>query len=102
MGRSKAIRLWLDDRRPKPFGFHVRCRTAEEAKAWLLTSRITHISFDHDLGPGSTGYDVAKWIEEQAHCGKLKALTWEIHSANPVGRRNIEWAMQSAKRAWDR
>jgi len=31
----------------------------------------------------------------------IKPFTWEIHSANPVGRKNIEQAMKSAERFWN-
>ena len=96
------IKLWLDDIRPMPEGFTHWAKTADEAIELLRTGEVTEISFDHDLGPetAGTGYDVAKFIEEQAHLGKSKPVSWRIHSANPVGRTNIEAAMKSAERAW--
>ncbi|HLL52191.1 MAG TPA: cyclic-phosphate processing receiver domain-containing protein [Myxococcaceae bacterium] len=96
------MRLWIDDVRPMPAGFDVHARTAREALAHLRSGGVVHVSFDHDLGATSakTGYDVAEWIEREAHAGRLRRLTWAIHSANPVGQKNIRAAMESADRAW--
>lgn len=67
----------------------------------MLEKGIIHfVSFDHDLGIGKTGYDIAKWIEQKAYEGKIKKLKWEIHSANPVGEKNIRMAMENADRYW--
>ena len=60
-----------------------------------------HISFDHDLGDNRlSGYDLAKWVERRAHLNQIKRITWDIHSANPVGRKNIEMAMSNADKYW--
>lgn len=52
-----------------------------------------HISFDHDLGYNvPTGYDFAKWIVESVLDGDLEipeGFTFEVHSMNPVGKKNI-------------
>lgn len=100
------MRLWIDDVRPMPGGYGMWAKTAKEAIAYLMNGiiAVTHISFDHDLGApeNGTGYDVACWIERwlfEHH--NLPRLTWEIHSANPVGRENIQRAMESAERIWD-
>jgi hypothetical protein len=94
--------LFLDDLRQPPDGA-VCCRTAKEALRLLETGQVTHISFDHDLGTTLTGYDVAKRIEQWVMEGKIPLPSWEVHSANPVGRQNIEAAMRSAERwcNWD-
>lgn len=51
------------------------------------------ISFDHDLGDGPTGYDVAIEIVERllndVPPGKLP-FEYRIHSADPIGARNID------------
>lgn len=99
------MRLWLDDVRPMPVGFDCWAKTSGEAIIKIASScpvnDVTHISFDHDLGENAgTGYDVAKYIEELACYRMFHPITWEIHSANPVGRRNIEQAMKSAERFW--
>ena len=93
------MRLWLDDLRPMPLDYDIHCRTAEAAVLILETDEIDHISFDHDLGTnGGTGYDVAILIESYAASGIKLVESWEIHSANPVGRKNIKAAMTAAER----
>lgn len=97
------MKLWIDDNRLKPEGFDIQARTAPEAIAIIKTGEIKFISFDHDLGLGSagTGYDVAKWIEKNAFDGIMKPAEWVVHSANPVGRKNIDRAMMKAKQFWE-
>lgn len=98
------IRLWLDDLRPMPNDFTLHVKTAHEAIEILKTNDVEYISFDHDLGEekNGTGYDVAKWIEENVYNKVIKMMEWNIHSANPVGRKNIESAMKSAERLVNR
>ncbi len=94
------MKIWLDDLRPAENIDYVVCATAEQAIALINLGDVTFISFDHDLGEGLTGYDVAKFIEEGAHTGSIRPIFYKIHSANPVGRKNIEFAMNSALDAW--
>ena len=94
---SNRIFLFLDDLRDPPPGF-VLCRTAGEAIERLRTGTVAMISFDHDLGVGPTGHDVAKFIEAWVAAGEIPMPDWTIHSANPVGRANIEATMQAARR----
>jgi hypothetical protein len=74
---------------------------------WINTNGLPDmICFDHDLAdireiPNSTlvlasdwneektGYDCAKWLVEYCMDNNLKLPDWEIQSANPVGRDNI-------------
>ena len=98
--------IWLDDERPirdayktilnKATPHHCDiagwslCRTGEEAiKELASLSKISNckifISFDHDLGQGINGYDVAKWIIEN----EIQIAGFTVHSMNPVGRQNI-------------
>ena len=101
-----GVKLWLDDIREVPEGW-VWFKTAEEAIEALKSGLYTEISFDHDLGDEfgldtlGTGYSVAVWIEEMAWLGQINRLRWHIHSANPVGRRNIEFAMRNADIFWN-
>lgn len=102
IAENGPLNVYLDDLRPMPDGFDVNPKTAEEAINLLKSGRVKFISFDHDLGPeeAGTGYDVAKWIEEQSHMNDdFVTPEWKLHSANPVGRKNIEQAMTSADRA---
>lgn len=94
------MKIWLDDERPKPADFDVWLRTADAAIKALRVGGVTHISLDHDLGEEKTGYDVAKFIETEAHSKRLAPLTVSVHSANPVGRKNIQAAIEKAEQYW--
>lgn len=94
------MRIWLDDIREMPKDFDIWVKNPEYAGLLISTGQVTYISFDHDLGYDQTGYDVAKVIESMAHDGSIDYIGWDIHSANPVGRKNIEMAMKSAERFW--
>ena len=56
---------------------------------------IEIISLDHDLGDinniegEKTGYDIAKWLVDQSIIRKQKLPLIKVHSANPVGSKNI-------------
>lgn len=93
------MKLWVDDERVSPNGW-VWAKTYKEAIDWLNTGDVDALSLDHDLGEGMTGYDVAKWIEEMASSGAIDSMVWRVHSANPVGKQNIEAAMRSADNFW--
>jgi hypothetical protein len=96
------MRIWLDDIRKKPDDFDVWLKDADTAIRSLRTGVVTCISLDHDLGEESekTGYDVAKFIEEAAYKKTLAPLEVVVHSANPVGRKNIERAIERARVFW--
>jgi hypothetical protein len=110
---GKSIRLWLDDERdpshwsPSSF-FGIKwtwVKTAKEAVELLRTGKVFEISFDHDLGEEQdpiyfNGYSVAQFIEQEAFYGTLDRIKWDVHSANPVGRKNIEACMQQADKFW--
>jgi len=94
------MRVWLDDIRQIPDGFDIWAKNSDFLLGLLISGNVTYISFDHDLGNDDfgTGYDVAKWIEQMAYDGNINPIEWDIHSANPVGRKNIQMAMESAQR----
>lgn len=98
------MKLFLDDIRNPPDNTWVVCRTAEEAIKCLKTGKVTLISFDHDLGEASdlNGNDVAKWIERSVFDKQsgVHMPKWQVHSMNPVGRRNIIATMMAAERAY--
>ena len=52
------------------------------------------ISFDHDLGPGQSGLNFVKWLVtidlEHPYFFIREDFQFQVHSANPVGRQNIE------------
>jgi len=89
-------KLYLDDvRNPQSHEFIV-CRSVEEAVNEIILRREfpEYISFDHDLGDNiPTGYDLAKWLVEQVMDKKFSFppnFAYHVHSANPVGKKNIE------------
>ena len=106
-----VIFIWLDDQRDPQSdigrqkgatGSETWVKTSHEAIEILKTGNVSFISLDHDLGELSdgSGYDVAKWIEEQAYYGNLSPLKWQVHSDNPVGVRNIKSALEQADKFW--
>lgn len=99
----QSMHIYLDDLRPMPAQFHANPKTAPEAIGYLRTGHIEYFSFDHDLGDDSagSGYDVARFIEEQAFLGQLPPLKWHVHSANPVGAERIRQAMVNAEKYWN-
>lgn len=115
---QEGVRLWLDDERDpknamiqKCFGAHgdeVWVKTVEDARKIIIdgykdkSKQVVYISFDHDLGDGNRdGIDLAKWIEEQAFYNRISFISWNVHSANPSGAKNIKTAMESANRFWN-
>jgi hypothetical protein len=91
------MKIYLDDERtPKSEGWNI-VRDAETAIKLLKSGVVTEISLDHDLGTELTGYDVATAIEELVFFKKIKCPKWNVHSANPVGQKNITLAMKRAE-----
>jgi hypothetical protein len=101
------MRLFLDDIRSPPDdggSAWTVARTAEEAKAILVSSVVVEASLDHDLGDCEeclkawpapqyrrvtstcrhkmTGYDLVKWMAEFDRWPTTKP---RVHSANPAG-----------------
>ena len=110
------MKIWLDDARTPPEQLEYDlmgsptnpstgwcwCKTAHEAWVYMATGLVDEISFDHDLGDGKNGYDVACWFEFHAYCRTLPRVKWHVHSGNPAGRLNIIAAMTQAEKFWDR
>lgn len=86
--------LLIDDIRN--VGEDLVARTPEDGKRALLGCPVTHLYIDHDLGLDSNGveydngYKVICWAIER---GCLPQHV-QIVSSNPVGRKNIEAALQ--------
>lgn len=95
---TDPLHLWLDDVRPAPKGYDYWALTAHQALEVLQTGCVGHVSLDHDLGNSDeTGYTVANWIEDAVEAQKIPELSWEVHSANPVGRKRIAQALRNLK-----
>lgn len=105
------IKLWLDDERDpnsrkiqELFGAEpnmIWVKTVPAAISRLKSGNVEYISLDHDLGTTATGYDVAKWIEEQAFNGTLNRINWAVHSMNTEGSKAIRNALLNADKYWD-
>lgn len=105
------MKIWLDDIRPAPEGWTwikdgvvvIGILRKDKFGNHQNSEDVEEISFDHDLGECySNGYEVAKEIEEMAFRNYIKRIKWTIHSANPVGRANIERAMKNADKYWSK
>ena len=92
------MKLYLDDiRNPHQSGYNnsewIVCRNDKTFKDMFesFDSIITHISFDSD-GNEVTGYDCVKWLCDyiQDNSLDISNLTLNFHTANPVGRVNME------------
>lgn len=96
------MKIWLDDLRNPPDNTWWVCRTASYCIQCLkdFSTKVDTISLDHDLGndEDGTGYDVVKFLEEQAVRDNLVPQNIKIHSANPVGRQNMQAGIDSIKR----
>jgi hypothetical protein len=77
-------------------------RTTEEAKALVGEFGVPlFMSLDHDLGAEDTSLEFLKWLANE------RTINWnedvpdyKVHSANPVGAKNIISFMDSWYSAW--
>ena len=94
------MKLYLDDiRTPKDDDFII-VRSFQEAVKFVQQNGIpNYISSDHDLGCDEfnniypSGYDFAKWLIEMDLDNLYKFpkdFKFNVHSANPIGKANIE------------
>ena len=79
------------------------CRSLDAVKRCIQEHGVPqHVSFDHDLGMDNdcnlldTGLDVARYLIELDLDGVevfTDDFTFYVHSMNPVGAKNIQWAL---------
>lgn len=90
-----------------------------EFRHWIIVNKLPDgICFDHDLGHEhykiectneaweeyyaedleKTGYDAAKWLCDHCYQYSLSIPPYVVHSANPVGRKNIETYIENFKK----
>lgn len=98
------MKVWLDDERPAPYGWH-HVKTPWECIELLKRGDVTEISLDNDLGlfnynPPNEGYHVANWIEKETLAGNLPQLKISIHTQNPVARDKMRIAVRNVIRYW--
>lgn len=97
-------KLYLDDIRKPSDSTFIVLRTFDDAVEYVLKHGMPeYISFDHDLGMDEkgellkSGYDFAKWLIEADLDETIqipKSFTFNVHSANPVGREAIESSLE--------
>ena len=92
------MKIFLDDEREAPDGWYL-VRDANEALMLILSGNVEIISLDHDLGNDPyTGYWLLNRIEERIAAGETIETKFVVHSANPVGRQNMQRAIVSIER----
>jgi hypothetical protein len=96
------VKIWLDDVREAPRGWQ-HYKTAEDLIEYIELigwHNVSVISLDHDLGENiKTGYDFLKWAEKWFSMYDEKHIPkFEVHSANPVGVKNMKAAIGSIER----
>ncbi|ROI10840.1 hypothetical protein EGI11_02445 [Chryseobacterium sp. H3056] len=92
------MKLYLDDVRPTPADYE-RVYDYNGFVEFIIANGIPEfISFDHDLGPGKTGYDCAKFLVEYCLDHNISKINYTVHSQNPVGKANIEGLLNNYNR----
>lgn len=105
------MKIFLDDLRTPPHpdetGPWVLCRSVADVLGILFAGHeVDLISLDHDLGEGyATGYNMLCLIEHRVGTGMWpfdhtckQVPHFQIHSANTVGRLDMERAIRSIDR----
>ena len=103
---ADTVFIFLDDiRQPPSDDSWVVVRTTPEA--YETIRRLTKmgvdmvVSLDHDLGQDEhgnnldSGYDLLNWLEKDIATDDQfrPSIAFKIHSANPVGRQNMDRAI---------
>ncbi len=89
------VNVFLDDLRDPPKGKTWKVlRTSKEAIDYVKKNGMpSYWSFDHDLGGDDTTMVFLKWLVDRdiESNGKIipDSFHYDIHSANPVGAKNI-------------
>lgn len=92
------MKLFIDDIRNAPADFLI-ARTSQEAIDMVKALGIPNfISFDHDLGGNDTAMVFVNWLIDYMLDNDKKFpedFSFTVHSANPVGKLNIENKMKN-------
>jgi hypothetical protein len=87
------MKIWLDDSRIAPKGFHW-VHSVNEAKKLIQLCEKTNkpieiLDLDHDLGEyakdGGDGIKLIDWLAETKRFYLIK-----LHTMNPIGRENMQ------------
>lgn len=93
------MRLFIDDERMPPSDDYVVVRSSQDAIDYIKTNGWPNfISFDHDLGGDDTTMVFLKRLMNEIWDGKTNPPDYQIHSANPIGKLNIQSFMESWKK----
>ncbi len=90
---SEKVKIWVDDLRPVPMGYE-GTKSVNETIALIEKieaggGEIEFLDLDHDLGDyAQYGGDAIKILDYLAEREKYYPI--KIHTANPVGRANME------------
>lgn len=89
--------LYIDDERTPPDDM-VLARTLLEAKEIVTKEGLPSLmSLDHDLGGDETVMQFLHWLSENYY--EEGPPPYLIHSANPVGRQNMDSFLKSWKKS---
>lgn len=89
------MNVFMDDMRDAPqqeswvLGPQIKwtvIRTVHETWSLLQAGCVEHLSLDHDMGLGPTGYDLLCWMEERDVWPKHMP---SVHSANFAGAKRM-------------
>ena len=89
------VKIWLDDVRPRPFGY-IRAYSVNQTKDIIESLERQGIEsfeldLDHDLGDyakdGGDGYKLVEWLIETDR--NTNHYVIQCHSMNPIGREHI-------------
>ena len=100
MQKKEDVKIWVDDIREVPKGY-VGTKSVDETirlieKIEKEGGKIGLLDLDHDLGDyAQFGGDAIKILDYLAEHEKFYSV--KIHTANPVGRANME---RMIKRYW--
>jgi len=93
------MKMYIDDIRNPKTSFDIISRTSLEAINFIKENGCPNfISFDHDLGGEDTSIPIVNFlIEMDLDYPNFIPLdfTFNVHSANPVGAKNIEGKLNS-------
>lgn len=96
--KNNNYKLYLDDERnPKTPGPWVVVRSYEDFISTINKLGVpVEMSLDHDLGAGEgkDGIDCVKWMINEKEFD-LRNIQINVHSANTVGKENIEGLIKS-------
>lgn len=85
------FKAWVDDCRLAPFGW-IHLPNYDMTMKFMMRTKgnVSVLSLDHDLGEKKTGYDILLWMIDN---NWWPADEIRIHTANPVGRDNMTYAI---------